>query len=99
MLFAQEPTVPPDLKGRPALEFDKMPKSDADTRVADPLTRADVVKRQMIHAGCNLEVAQHRDQQRYQQHKSGAYLPKPHRFAVGEADPNVDWKLQPSQPY
>eukprot|EP00854_Cymbomonas_tetramitiformis_P014434 gene14434-biopygen14891 len=70
MLFAQEPTVPPDLKGRPALEFDKMPKSDADTRVADPLTRADVVKRQMIHAGCNLEVAQHRDQQRYQQHKS-----------------------------
>ncbi|KAK3234995.1 hypothetical protein CYMTET_54778 [Cymbomonas tetramitiformis] len=70
MLFAQEPTVPPDLKGRPALEFDAMPKSDADTRVADLLARAEVVKRQMIHAGCNLEVAQHRDQQRYQQHRS-----------------------------
>ncbi|KAK3264826.1 hypothetical protein CYMTET_26465 [Cymbomonas tetramitiformis] len=46
MLFAQEPTMPPDLKCRPALEFDTMPnKSDADTRVADLLARAEVVRR------------------------------------------------------
>ncbi|KAK3277267.1 hypothetical protein CYMTET_14708 [Cymbomonas tetramitiformis] len=69
MLFAQEPTVPPDLKGSPALEFDTMPESYADTRVVDLLARAEVVKRQMIHAGCNLEVAQHRDQRRCQQHR------------------------------
>eukprot|EP00854_Cymbomonas_tetramitiformis_P006002 gene6002-biopygen6033 len=37
MLFAQEPTVPPELKGKHNLEFDTMPKSDADTRVADLL--------------------------------------------------------------
>eukprot|EP00854_Cymbomonas_tetramitiformis_P034360 gene34360-biopygen27017 len=84
MLFAQEPTVPPDLKGSPALEFDTMPESYADTRVVDLLARAEVVKRQMIHAGCNLEVAQHRDQRRCQQHRSGAYVPKPHRFAAGD---------------
>ncbi|KAK3280194.1 hypothetical protein CYMTET_11959 [Cymbomonas tetramitiformis] len=84
MLFAQEPTVPPDLKGRPALEFDTMPEGYADTRVVDLLARAEVVKRQMIHAGCNLEVAHHRDQRRYQQHRSSAYVPKPHRFAAGD---------------
>ncbi|KAK3276653.1 hypothetical protein CYMTET_15296 [Cymbomonas tetramitiformis] len=69
VLPEEEPTVPPDLKGKPALEFDTMPKSDADAPVTDMLTWDEVVKRHIIHAGCNLDVAQHRYPQRYQQHR------------------------------
>ncbi|KAK3268621.1 hypothetical protein CYMTET_22888 [Cymbomonas tetramitiformis] len=39
LIDRREPTVPPELKGKHNLEFDTMPKSDADTRVADLLIK------------------------------------------------------------
>ncbi|KAK3253434.1 Methyl-CpG-binding domain-containing protein 9 [Cymbomonas tetramitiformis] len=85
LLFAQEATVPPALKSRPPLDFDvKEVKNEYDTRVRDLVARAKVVKELMVTAGCNLEVAQHRDTLLYEGRRGGGQVPKPHNFQVGD---------------
>eukprot|EP00854_Cymbomonas_tetramitiformis_P029706 gene29706-biopygen30928 len=84
LLFAQEAVVPPDLKHAPNLDFDLEVKEDNDHRVKDLLQRAQVVRRLMVHAGCSLEVAQHRDTSLYEGRRGGGYAPKPHQFKVGD---------------
>ncbi|KAK3274948.1 hypothetical protein CYMTET_16901 [Cymbomonas tetramitiformis] len=81
LLFAQEATVPPDLRARPELDFGKQ---EEKTLAEDLLQRAAIVKRLMVHAGCNLEIAQHRDTLRYEHRRSGSYEPKPHQFKAGD---------------
>ncbi|KAK3283157.1 hypothetical protein CYMTET_9141 [Cymbomonas tetramitiformis] len=84
LLFAQEAVVPPDLKRAPNLDFDLEVSDDKDHRVKDLLQRAQVVRRLMVHAGCSLEVAQHRDTLHYEGRRGGGYEPKPHQFKVGD---------------
>ncbi|KAK3266267.1 hypothetical protein CYMTET_25095 [Cymbomonas tetramitiformis] len=84
MLFAQEATVPPDLKDAPSLDFSQQLEDEKDSRVRDLLQRAESVKRMMIHAGCSLEVAQHRDTLRYESRRGGEYMPRPHQFKAGD---------------
>eukprot|EP00854_Cymbomonas_tetramitiformis_P034177 gene34177-biopygen18263 len=81
LLFAQEATVPPDLRARPGLNFEEQ---EEKTLAEDVLQRAIIVKKLMVHAGCSLEVAQHRDTLRYEHRRSGIYEPKPHQFKVGD---------------
>ncbi|KAK3257243.1 hypothetical protein CYMTET_33662 [Cymbomonas tetramitiformis] len=57
-LFAQEATMPPDLRARPVLNFEEQ---EEKTLAEDLLQRALIVKKLMVHAGCSLEVAQHCD--------------------------------------
>eukprot|EP00854_Cymbomonas_tetramitiformis_P034480 gene34480-biopygen31362 len=54
------------------------------TLAEDLLQRAVIVKKLVIHAGCSLEVAQHRDTLLYEHRRSGSYEPKPHQFKVGD---------------
>ncbi|KAK3235821.1 hypothetical protein CYMTET_54005 [Cymbomonas tetramitiformis] len=84
LLFAQEAVVPPDLKQAPSIDFSPEVKDDKDARVKDLLLRAEVVKRLMVHAGCSLEVAQHRDTLHYEGRRGGGIEPKPHQFKVGD---------------
>eukprot|EP00854_Cymbomonas_tetramitiformis_P034572 gene34572-biopygen33566 len=81
LLFAQEATVPPDLRARPELDFEKQ---DERTLAEDLLQRATIVKKLVVHAGCNLEIAQHRDTLLYEHRRSGSYEPKPHQFKAGD---------------
>ncbi|KAK3232677.1 hypothetical protein CYMTET_56978 [Cymbomonas tetramitiformis] len=81
LLFAQEATVPPDLRVRPSLNFEEQ---EEKTHAEDLLQRATIVKKLIVHAGCSLEVAQHRDTLRYEHRRSGSYEPKPHQFKVGD---------------
>ncbi|KAK3275036.1 hypothetical protein CYMTET_16817 [Cymbomonas tetramitiformis] len=77
-----ETTVPPDLRARPVLNFEEQ---EEKTLAEDLLQRAVIVKKLMVHAGCSLEVAQHRDTLRYAEHRrSGSYEPKPHLFKCPE---------------
>ena len=46
--------------------------------------RAELMKKNMLIAGQNLRVAQHRDTLRYARIRGGGYLPKIRRFAVGD---------------
>ncbi|KAK3279359.1 hypothetical protein CYMTET_12752 [Cymbomonas tetramitiformis] len=84
LLFAQEATVPPDLKVAPSLDFSQQIEDEKDARVRDLLQRAESVRRMMIHAGCSLEVAQHRDTLRYESRRGGEYMPRPHQFKAGD---------------
>ncbi|KAK3239670.1 hypothetical protein CYMTET_50416 [Cymbomonas tetramitiformis] len=84
LLFAQEAVVPPDLKQAPSMDFSPEVSDDKDTRVKDLLQRAQVVRRLMVHAGCSLEIAQHRDTLHYEGRRGGGYEPKPHQFKVGD---------------
>ncbi|KAK3250456.1 hypothetical protein CYMTET_40160 [Cymbomonas tetramitiformis] len=84
LLFAQEAVVPPDLKQAPSMDFSPEVSDDKDARVKDLLLRAQVVRRLMVHAGCSLEVAQHRDTLHYEGRRGGGYEPKPHQFKVGD---------------
>ncbi|KAK3246820.1 hypothetical protein CYMTET_43656 [Cymbomonas tetramitiformis] len=84
LLFAQEAVVPPDLKQAPSMDFSPEVKDDKDTRVKDLLLRAQVVRRLMVHAGCSLEVAQHRDTLHCEGRRGGGHEPKPHQFKVGD---------------
>ena len=51
---------------------------------ADLARRREIVKQQCPMALQNLQIAQHRDEQRYKHIRSGSYLPKKHRFEVGD---------------
>ncbi|KAK3284418.1 hypothetical protein CYMTET_7919 [Cymbomonas tetramitiformis] len=85
LLFAQEAVVPPDLKQAPSMDFSPEVSDDKDTRVKDlVLQRAHVVRRLMVHAGCSLEIAQHRGTLHYEGRRGGGYEPKPHQFKVGD---------------
>ncbi|KAK3240018.1 hypothetical protein CYMTET_50097 [Cymbomonas tetramitiformis] len=84
MLFAQEAVVPPDLKRAPSIDFAVEVEDEKDARVKDLHQRAQVVRRLMVHAGCSLEVAQHRDTLHYERRRGGGYEPSPHRFKVGD---------------
>ncbi|KAK3235925.1 hypothetical protein CYMTET_53919 [Cymbomonas tetramitiformis] len=84
LLFAQEAVVPPDLKQAPSMDFSPEVSDDKDTRVKALLQRAQVVRRLMVHAGCSLEIAQHRDTLHYEGRRGGGYEPKPHQFKVGD---------------
>ncbi|KAK3277117.1 hypothetical protein CYMTET_14855 [Cymbomonas tetramitiformis] len=84
MLFAQEAVVPPDLKRAPSIDFAVEVEDEKDARVKDLHQRAQVVRRLMVHAGCSLEVAQHRDALHYERRRGGGYEPSPHQFKVGD---------------
>ncbi|KAK3238172.1 hypothetical protein CYMTET_51793 [Cymbomonas tetramitiformis] len=84
MLFAQEAVVPPDLKQAPSIDFGAEVEDEKDARVKDLHRRAQVVRRLMVHAGCSLEVAQHRDTLHYEGRRGGGYEPSPHQFKVGD---------------
>ncbi|KAK3243685.1 hypothetical protein CYMTET_46675 [Cymbomonas tetramitiformis] len=77
LLFAQEATVPPDLRARPVLNFKEQ---EEKTLAEELLQRAIIVQKLMVHAGCRLEVAQHRDTLRRERRRSGSYEPTPHQF-------------------
>jgi hypothetical protein len=64
---------------REPVDFD-CPKLAAD----DLLRRRDIVKQMCPEALHNLQIAQHRDEQRYKHIRSGSYQPKQHRFEVGD---------------
>eukprot|EP00854_Cymbomonas_tetramitiformis_P014728 gene14728-biopygen15180 len=66
------------------MDFSPEVSDDKDTRVKDLLQRAQVVRRLMVHAGCSLEIAQHRDTLHYEGRRGGGYEPKPHQFKVGD---------------
>eukprot|EP00854_Cymbomonas_tetramitiformis_P034517 gene34517-biopygen32466 len=67
------------------MDFSLEISDDKDTRVKDLLQRAQAVRRLMVHAGCSLEVAQHRDTLHYEGRRGGGYEPKPHQqFKVGD---------------
>eukprot|EP00854_Cymbomonas_tetramitiformis_P017944 gene17944-biopygen18522 len=81
LLFAQKATVPPDLRKRPELNFEDQ---EEETIADDLLQRTNIVKTRMVHAGCSLEIAQHRDTLLYEHRRSGGYEPKPHQFKAGD---------------
>eukprot|EP00854_Cymbomonas_tetramitiformis_P008504 gene8504-biopygen8623 len=81
LLFAQEATVPPDLRNQPELNFEDQ---EEKTLAEDLLQRANIVKKLTVHAGCSLEIAQHRDTLLYEYSRSGGFEPKPHQFKVGD---------------
>ncbi|KAK3254152.1 hypothetical protein CYMTET_36628, partial [Cymbomonas tetramitiformis] len=81
LLFAQEATVPPDLRNRPELNFEDQ---EEKTLAKHLLQRANIVKTLMVHAGCSLEIAQHRDTLLYEYRRSGGFESKPHQFKVGD---------------
>ncbi|KAK3263361.1 hypothetical protein CYMTET_27829 [Cymbomonas tetramitiformis] len=82
LLFAQEATVPSDLRTRPELNFEEQ---EERTLAENLLQREVIVKKLMIHAGCSLEVAhQHRDTLLYEHRRSGSFEPKPHQFKMGD---------------
>ncbi|KAK3246929.1 hypothetical protein CYMTET_43558 [Cymbomonas tetramitiformis] len=77
----RDATVPPDLRKRPALDFaHEVMVNEYDSRVRDLVQRARVVKELMVTAGCNLEVAHHRDMLLYEGRRGGGFTPKPHKF-------------------
>ncbi|KAK3243783.1 hypothetical protein CYMTET_46582 [Cymbomonas tetramitiformis] len=93
----------PDLRERPALDFAREVVDEGDARVRDLLQMALVVKRLMVHAGCSLEVAQHRDTLLYEGRRSGGYAPKPRQFEIGDfvyrfvRSPVLAWMWPPSR--
>jgi hypothetical protein len=81
LLYAQTPVLPPALVARldQPIDFDS-----PDLAAADLARRREVVKQHTPMALQNLQIAQHRDEQRYKHIRSGSYLPKKHRFEVGD---------------
>jgi hypothetical protein len=81
LLYAHTPVVPPAVVARMSTPVD----FDCPRLAADDLARRrDVVKQMCPEALQNLQIAQHRDQLRYQHTRSGSYQPKQHRFEVGD---------------
>lgn len=81
LLYAQSPVVPPAVVQRMLEPIDlDCPRLAAD----DLLRRRDLVKQMCPEALHNLQIAQHRDQQRYKHIRSGEYQPRRHRFEVGD---------------
>ena len=81
MLYAVQPTVPPNVKIRLVDSVDVDGSAAAAQLIAE---RAVAVQRSCIIAGWNLQIAQHRDTIRYAKLRSGAYLPKIKRYEVGD---------------
>ncbi len=81
MLYAQQPTIPPAVRGRMAepLDFDNV-----ETAAANVLARAELVKRACVAAGSNQRIAQHRDTLRYATIRGGSYMPKLRKFEPGD---------------
>jgi len=81
LLFAQTPVVPPATR-----EITDAPLDDEDpVRMAEQLhARVLAHQRMAPMAISGMHIAQHRDQQRYAQLRSGAYAPKERRFHVGD---------------
>ena len=81
LLYAQTPVLPPALVARldSTISFDS-----PQLAAADLARRRELVKQHCPMALQNLQIAQHRDEQRYKHIRSGAYLPKKHRFEVGD---------------
>jgi hypothetical protein len=81
MLFAVEPTVPPNIKQRVSEPIDM---DDAAGTSQELARRASLMERSCLAAGHNLMIAQHRDTLRYAKLRSGAYLPKIRRYEAGD---------------
>ena len=81
MLYARRPTVPPAVRERflVPLTFE-----DADAAADEVLRRAEAVRQAMILAGEGIKIAQARDTLRYAKTRSGNYLPRIHRFEIGD---------------
>jgi hypothetical protein len=81
MLYAQTPVLPPATVAKlsTSIDFDS-----PELAAADLARRRELVMQQCPMALHNLQIAQHRDEQRYKHIRSGAYLPKKHRFEVGD---------------
>lgn len=96
LLYAQLPVLPPAVVSRLDKEIDFDSPALA---AADLARRRELVQQQCPMALQNLQIAQHRDEMRYKHIRSGAYLPKRHRFEVGDFvytnQPNTANALQP----
>jgi hypothetical protein len=96
LLYAQQPVIPPAIVERltEPIDFDCPARAAADLA-----RRRELVKHMCPEALQNLQIAQHRDERRYAHTRSGGYLPKQHRFEVGDYvythQPNTANALQP----
>jgi hypothetical protein len=81
MLFAHAPVIPPAVTERMQEPVDLDSASAAANSL---LQRKELVKRICPEAMRNLQIAQHRDTQRYAQIRSGTFQPKHAKFEVGD---------------
>jgi site-specific DNA-cytosine methylase len=109
LLYGVSPTIPPAIKARMdfPLQFDPHGQSSGALPVPHTpeqaaqylLERAELLRQHVAMAGDNQKIAQHRDQLRYTQKRSGLWKPTLQRFAVGDfvyrRRPNRVSTLQP----
>jgi hypothetical protein len=81
MLYGVPPTIPPAIKQRINDPIDTFFHEQAAEYV---LQRAELLQRHCVAAMNNLLIAQHRDKRRYDQIRSGDFVPRLRRFAVGD---------------
>ncbi|PNH02523.1 Retrovirus-related Pol polyprotein from transposon [Tetrabaena socialis] len=83
LLYGVDPVVPPGVRARWAHPLDlAMPDRDALWALLEQ--RGQDMRADMLSAGGNLAIAQHRDKQRYAQLRSGSYAPRVARFEPGD---------------
>ncbi|PNH01983.1 Retrovirus-related Pol polyprotein from transposon, partial [Tetrabaena socialis] len=82
LLYGVDPVVPPGVCARWERPLDlSMPDRDALWALLEQ--RGQDMRADMLSAGGNLAIAQHRDRQRYAQLRSGSYVPRVARFEPG----------------
>ena len=103
-IYAQVPIVPPESKERfeEAPDFD-IPTSETEALlVTELLRRMEVVHRAGLMCAHNMDIAQHRDTQRYKKTHSGTWPPRPppplipgdYVYIRGEASSSLDTNLR-----
>ena len=81
MMYARHPTIPPAIRERFQVPIDL---DNPNFTAVELLLRADLVKQAMVTAGEGIKIAQARDTLRYAKVRGGSYLPRIHRFQVGD---------------
>ncbi|PNW79026.1 hypothetical protein CHLRE_09g398141v5 [Chlamydomonas reinhardtii] len=81
IIFATDPVIPPAAKPRFEGELDL---DDPEAAARSVMLRAAALRKNMVIAGGNLAVAQHRDKLHYAKMRGGGYDPKIRRFEVGD---------------
>ena len=102
LLYGAAPTLPPAIKERfqEHISLDPLGPQTPEEAAEYLLDRADLLHQNMVMAWDNLSIAQHRDQLRYAQKRSGLWKPtQVHTFNVGDfvyvLRPTRVSKLQP----
>ena len=84
LLYAHTPTVPPAIRERVQVPLDFDTPAMQELTAMRLLQRAKAVKRDVITAGNNLRIAQHRDTLRYAAVRRGDYQARLRGFAPGD---------------